>query len=388
MIETQPQRKWTKWLLILLTTLFLLGLFAVGMIPRLSNLKQIDKIATAHPLPRVTVMAIQPNEKPIELTLPSSVQAWHYTPVWSRVNGYLLRYLVDIGDMVKTGELLAEIDTPETDQLLAQAEADLLNSIATRDIAKITSNRWQALWDKNPEAVTKQEVDQYNANFLAAEALVIANEKNVARLKYEQQFKYIYAPFDGVITQRDIDIGSLIYGTINGIPQELFQLAQTHIMRFFVDVPQTYYTLIHDGLETEVTVLQLPGKVFKGKVSRFANALNPVARTMLTQINVENEDGTLYPGLFGKVKFLLIPDTINFIIPTTAVIIRSGLPHVAVVNEDNTVHLKQVRIGLDYGNQMQIAYGLSPGDHIIVIPSERIQEGVKVEIIAPETQKL
>ncbi len=176
---------------------------------------------------------------------------------------------------------------------------------------------------------------------------MVANEKNVSRLTYQQQFKYIYAPFDGIITQRLIDIGHLIYGNVNGAPQELFQIAQTHRIRFFVDVPQTYFTQIKDGLEAEVTIPQLPDKIFKGIVTRFAKALDPTARTLLTEVDVENKDGILYTGLYARVKFLLWPDTITFIIPTTAVIIRSGFPHVAIVDENNTVHLSQVQIGRD-----------------------------------------
>jgi RND family efflux transporter MFP subunit len=383
MEETPKQQKWGRagWLLIILTLITLLCLFILGEIPRLSNAKKINQIAADDPLPRVVIMQIKPNKEPVELILPSSAQAWHFTPIWSRVNGYLIRYLVDIGDTVHSGDLLAEIDTPETDQLLEQALADLANSIAARDIAQITSNRWQKLWDKNQEAVTKQEVDQYKANLEEAEASVLANEKNVARLQYSQQFKYIYAPFDGVITQRLIDIGSLIYGTVNETPQELFQLAQTNIMRFFVDVPQTYYTQIKDGLEAEVTIIELPAKIYKGKVSRFAKALDPTARTLLTEVDVENSEKLLYPGLFGNVKFFMIPNEINFIITTTAVIIRSGPPLVAVVDQDNIVHLKQVHIGHDYGSRMQIT-GLSPMDRIIVNPTDKIQEGVKVQILS------
>ncbi len=168
---------------------------------------------------------------------------------------------------------------------------------------------------------------------------------------------------------------------INGTPQELFQIAQTNIMRFFVDVPQTYYRQIKDGVEAEVSILELPGKIFKGKVTRFAKALDPTARTMLTEVDVENQEGFLYPGLFGRVKFLMIPQEINFIIPTTAVIIRSGFPHVAVVDKNNIVHLKQVQIGRDYGNEMEITYGLEENDRIIIIPSDRIREGTQVEII-------
>lgn len=378
--QKRPVRRWG---LVCLVALILLLLFILGWIPHYQNTKKIDALAAEDPSIKVSVMQLKSNTKPIELILPSSAQAWHITPIWARVNGYLIRYLVDIGDVVKSGDLLAEIDTPETDQELAQAQADLRNSIAERDIAKITSDRWQRLWNKNFEAVSKQEVDQYNANLQSTEAIVTANEKNVARLTYEQQFKFLYAPFDGIITQRLIDIGSLIYGTINGVPQELFQIAQTNTIRFFVDVPQTYFTQIKDGLEAEVTIVQLPDRVFKGTVTRFAKALDPTARTLLTEVDVENPDGILYAGLYGRVKFLLHPDMVNFIIPTTALIIRSGFPHVAVVDENNTIHLSQVQIGRDYGNQMEITSGLKENERIVTIPSDRIRDGVKVEIIQP-----
>lgn len=321
------------------------------------------------------------NRAPIRLNLPTSAQAWHITPIWSRVNGYLIRYLVDIGDRVKKGDLLAEIDTPETDQELAEAEAELVHSISERDIAKITKERWDRLWEKNKEAVSKQEVDQYDANLQSAEALVVANQKNVARLTYQQQFKFIYAPFDGVITQRNIDIGTLIYGNINGAPEELFQIAETHLIRFFVQVPQTYFKHIKKGLEAEIAIDEFPGRVFKGTVSRDAQALDPTARTLLTEIDIENPDGILYPGLFGELNFLLTPDTPNFIVPTTALIIRSGLPHIAVVDSLDIAHLRPVQIGLDYGKQMDITWGLQENDRIIKNPTPRIIEGQKVQII-------
>lgn len=382
--ELKSEKPKNRWLLFLGLVSILFLLFLWGWIPHMLNKRKINALAAENPLPQVVVMQIQPNTEPSELILPSSAQAWHITPIWSRVNGYLIRYLVDIGDVVRQGQLLAEIDTPETDQQVAQAKADLQNTIAQRDIAKITSDRWQRLWNKNSEAVSKQEVDQYNANYKAADALVVANEKNVARLIYEQQFKYIYAPFDGIITQRNIDIGSLIYGTVNGSTQELFQLAQTHTVRFFVDVPQTYYRQIKDGLKADVTVTQLPDKVFEGQVTRYAKALDPVARTLLTEVDVENKDLLIYPGLFGRVKFLLYPDTVNFIIPTTAIIIRSGFPHVAVVDNDQIIHLKRVQIGLDYGKNMEITSGLQENDRIVTIPSDQIREGVKVKIFSPE----
>jgi RND family efflux transporter MFP subunit len=385
-IMEQPQRKplhsLRRWALIIGVITLLLLLFLWGWIPRLHNWQKIEALAMQDPLPKVQIMQIVPNTKPIELILPSSAQAWHITPIWARVNGYLRRYLVDIGDVVKSGDLLAEIDTPETDELVAQARADLQNSSVERDIAKITSDRWQRLWDKNREAVSKQEVDQYNANTRSADAIVVANEKNLSRLIYLQQFKYIFAPFDGVIIQRTIDIGSLIYGSVNGVPQELFQIAQTHTMRFFVDVPQNYYRQIKEGVQAEVTVQEFPGKVFKGVVTRYAKALNATARTLSTEVDVQNPDGILYSGLFGRVKFLMWPENINFIIPTTAIIIRSGFPHVAVVGDQDIVHLKQVQIGRDYGKSMEITQGLETNDRIVTIPSDKIKEGTKVEIIS------
>lgn len=380
-VQAHGRSKDKRWHYLTLFGIFLLILFLIGWVPRFFHNRKVDAMAAREVLPQVVLMNMVPNTKPLSLVLPSSAQAWHFTPIWARVNGYLLRYLVDIGDTVKKGDLLAEIDTPETDQQLAQAQADLLNSIVERDIAKVTSERWQKLWNKNPEAVTKQEVDQYNANYKSAQAIVIANEKNVARLTYQQQFKNIYAPFDGVVTNRSVDIGSLIYGTINGVPQELFQMAQTNTIRFYVNVPQNYYRLIKNGIEVEASVQEFPNKVFKGKISRFAKALDPIARTLLTEIDIANPEGLLYPGVYGNVKFLFKPDTMNFIIPTTAIIIHSGLPHVAVVDSNDIVHLRKVQIGLDYGNEMEIVSGLQENEHIVTIPSDRIKEGTKVKVI-------
>lgn len=371
-----------RWLLVASVLSVCLLLFLLGWYPRMVNTKKIDALAAEDPLPRVVVKQIKPNLKPIELILPSSAQAWHITPIWARTNGYLIRYLVDIGDVVKQNDLLAEIDTPEVDEELARAKATLLNSIAELDIARVTSQRWQGLWNKNREAVTKQEVDQYNANYKAAEATVLANEKEVARLTYLQQFKYIYAPFEGIIIERNIDVGSLISGNINGTPQELFQIAQTHLIRFFVQVPQNYFRQIKEGLEGEVTVQEFPGRTFKGKVTRYAKALDPTARTLLTEVDVDNKEGVLYAGLYGRVKFLMWPETVNFIIPTTAIIIRSGFPHVAVLDENDIVHLKQVQIGRDYGKMMEITLGLKENDRIITLPSDKIREGTKVQIIS------
>jgi RND family efflux transporter MFP subunit len=355
-------------------------LFIIGFMPRYFEDQKTEALAESNPLPKVSVTKIVANTKPFELVLPTSAAPLHTTPIWSRVNGYLLRFLVDIGDIVKKGDLLAEIDTPETDEDLARAKADLLNAQAIQEIAKITQARWEALWNKNREAVSKQEVDQYLANLQAANATVLANEKVVSRLTFQQQFKFIYAPFDGIITKRNVDIGTLIYGNINGAPEELFEIAQTDIIRFFVQVPQNYFQQIQDGIEVEAGIQELPNHIFRGTVTRFARALDPTARTLLTQIDVENQDNLLFAGVFGRIKFLLKPAASSVIIPTSALIIRSGPPTVAIVDANNIVHIKEVRIGKDSGKYMEIISGIVPGDSIITLPSDQIREGVKVVV--------
>jgi len=382
---TAPQtksslQKWNRWIFILGTILILFILFFLAWFPKAANKKKVNAQASEHALPKVKVLQIKPNTKPIELVLPSSAQAWHITPIWARTNGYLTSYLADIGDYVKQGDLLAVIDTPEVDEELRQAQAELLYSIRQRDIAKITSDRWTALWDKNCEAVAKQEVDQYLANYLSAQAAVEANESNVSRLFFLQQFKKIYAPFEGTIIQRSIDLGSLISGNINEPPQELFRIAEIHTIRFFTQVPQNYFRQISEGMEAEVTIQEYPDQIFKGVVSRYAKALDPTARTLLTEVDVANPERLLLNGLFGRVKFLIQQDTENFIIPTSALIIHSGAPHVAVVDASQRVHLKKVEIGLDHGKTIEITSGLQNNDCIIVIPNDAIHEGVHVEI--------
>jgi len=368
--------------LIVIILLLILLLFLKGWIPREKNSKKIDRIASQDPLPPVEVIQAVPDKSPIELVLPISANAWHSTNICAQTTGYLIRYLVDIGDDVQEGELIAQIDTPEVDAELAQAIAELDNSRELYKIAKITSDRWQGLWNKNPQAVTRQEVDQYSANLKASLATVVANEKNVTRLKYLQQFKNIYAPFDGIITQRNVDIGTLVEGNINSPSQELFQIAQTNVIRFFVQVPQNYYRLIKGGMNVEVKVKEFPGKIFKGFVARFSKSLDPLTRTMATEVDVDNQDKILYPGIYATAIFLMPPDTAYYIIPTTAIIIRAGYPHVAVVDNNQIVHLKRVEIGRDYGKYIEITIGLEEGDRVVKIPSDAIVENAKVTITA------
>lgn len=359
---------------------FLFLLFLIGWIPRFTQKQELESKANQVDLPVVKIETIHFDQKPSILTLPSSAQAYHITPIWARTNGYLINFLHDIGDRVKEGDLLAEIDTPEIDQQYQQSLADLEVAKSKRDIAKVTAERWDALIKKNPEAVSTQEVDERKASLVAAESEVVSAEKNVDRLRDIQQFKRIYAPFDGIITRRDIDIGSLISAGSNGNPQELFQIAQINVIRFFVNVPQAFFRSIKNGLHAKVKIQEYPDKTFEGTVVRFANALDPISRTMLTEVDVENPNYEILPGLYADVTFYFPPSN-KFVLPVEAIIVRTDGPQVATIDDQLIVYLHNVQLGRDFGSTIEVIDGLKENDKIVVNPTDRIRNGTKVKII-------
>ncbi len=373
-----------RFYLIGAVAILLLILFLVGLLPRISRWHEINSIAEEHKLPSVNVLDAKPEKKPIALVLPSTTNAIRYTPIWARVDGYLENFFVDIGDHVQEGQLLATIDTPEIDKQLLQGRADLANAIAQLEIASISSRRWNDLYQRNPQAVPKQEVDERNATLLSSQASVKAYQANVQRLEKLQGFKHIIAPFSGIITQRDIDIGSLITagssGNNTGNPQQLFFLAKIDIIRVFVNVPQFYCRLIKNGLTADITIDEFPERVFKGYVARTAGSLDPVARTMLTEVHIDNHDGTLTTGYYANVAFSLVPTMDYFIVPTNSVIIINDGPKIAIVDNKNIIRMVPVTLGRDYGKTMEITTGIKENDRVVVNPDERIKEGVEVQI--------
>lgn len=360
--------------------LILASLFLFGFIPRFLQTLKINQIAAEDPLPKVLLLTAHPDEKPITFGLPSSTQAFHITPIWARANGYVKRYLVDIGDVVKEGQLLAELETPEVDEQYRQSVADVASAQANRDIAKITNDRYQALYKADPASIAKQDVDDKMASYLTAEANLVSAEANMLHYKDLVEFKYIKAPFDGIIIERNIDLGSLVSAGSNGSPQRLFVIAQTNIIRVFVSVPQYFFRSIQDGVKGIARIKEFPDTSFPCEVARYAKALDPISRTMLTELHIDNKEGKILAGLFTDVTFEFTPETPYYTVPMRAVIIRTGEPQVAVVDEKNVVHLKTVKIGIDYGKEMQIIGGIEPNDRIVINPTENIQEGVVVEI--------
>lgn len=360
--------------------LLIITLFLIGLFPRLTQWKKIEKIADEEVVPTVSTMKAIADKNPIELVLPSITDAIHITPIWARTNGYLSAFLVDIGDIVEEGQLLAEIDTPEIDKELLQAKAQLAESLARLEIARISANRWQNLYKRNSEAVAYQEVDERASTLKSAEADVEAFLANVERLEKVQGFNKIYAPFQGTIIDRNIDIGSLISAGSNNNPQQLFKIAKMDVIRVFVNVPQYFYRLIVNGLQTEVTIREFPSQKFKGTVVRSAGALDPIARTLLTEVHIDNREGLLMAGLYAEVKFSLIPDTEYFIVPTKAVIIHNTGPEIAVLDGNDIVEIKRVKIGRDYGKTIEITSGIQENETLITNPNDKIKPGVRVSV--------
>jgi RND family efflux transporter MFP subunit len=320
------------------------------------------------------------------------------------VDGYLKRRLVDIGDHVKSGQVLAEIDTPELDQQLRQAEATLAQTRSTLqqtraalkhnqsqlDYSSTTLSRWRAL--KERELVAQQDVDDHEvqlksaqadfdaaqANVAAAEANVTANQANVRRLRELQSFQQVRAPFDGVITVRNVDAGVLIAsgGAANNTP--LFRMAQTDSLRIFVNVPQTFMTSIAAGLGAELTVREFPHHPFNARVVSVSGALDPASRTLLTEVQMRNEGEMLRPGMYAEIKFHLTRSDPPWMIPASALIVSFGQTRVATVGPDNRIQSHPVQLGRDYGTRIEIVDGLSEKDRLLVAPPDGLQDGTLV----------
>jgi RND family efflux transporter MFP subunit len=377
--------------LILSVVFIILILFLIGLIFRWIGWQEQKERVVDNSIPRVRIMTAIPNNDDVALTLPGYLVAYNVTPILARTNGYLKNFLVDIGDEVKANQLLCEIETPDLDAEWIQAKADLESATAKMEIAKITADRWSSLYSYDSESISKQEVDQTSAQYKSATADLNAAQANFDRLDVLRNFKYIYSPFNGIVVERNIDIGSLIsvgnenmtqpYTTgFETTSQPLLKISNTEILRVFVDVPQPYYPSIKDGVKAEISVAEHPEQIFTGIIDRNSIALDQVSRTLLTQVNIENKNNLLRPGLYSEVKFSFKPYNDSFNIPIAALIIRDGPPFVAILNEDNMVSLKQVQIGKDFGKSVQIIKGIKQSDKVILNPNYRINDGIKVKI--------
>ena len=311
-----------------------------------------------------------------DLVLPGNVQAFTEAPIYSRTNGYLRKWYFDIGSHVRQGQLLADIETPEIDQQLNQSRAELERMQANANLAGVTSNRWQALLTKH--AVSQQEADQARSNYIASQAAVDASQANVRRLEQLQGYEHIVAPFDGVITVRNTDIGDLIdAGSSSDNPRALFQLAATGELRVYVSVPEVDSDSIHDGDTVALTEDSQPGLHIPGKVVRNALAINPTTRTLNVEVDIDNTRGILRPGAYVFAHFHLPADGNSVTVPSNTLLFRAEGLRVGVVRSGR-VQLVPVTIGYDYGSAVQITSGLTPKDEVILDPSDSLMSGTEV----------
>jgi len=360
----------------ILLAIFLIGAIVYGIHIRSSHEKALIQTTDEAAIQTVNVVRPTPGSSAQDLVLPGNVQAFVETPIYSRTNGYLKKWYFDIGARVHKGQLLAEIETPEIDQQLQQSRAELERMQANMELAGVTSNRWQNLLSKH--AVSQQEADQARSNYLAAQAAVDASKANVRRLEQLQSYEKIVAPFDGIITARNTDIGDLINeGSGSTNPRELFHLAATNKLRVYVAVPEVYSDSIHDGASVTLTQDSNPGVKIPGVIVRNANAIDHTTRTLNVEVDVENRDNKLLPGAYVFVHFHVAAGANTVTIPSNTLLFRSEGLRVGVIRGDR-VQLVPVTIGHDYGATVEVTSGLNASDEIILDPSDSLTSGTEV----------
>ncbi len=375
--RSNPRRNWLVAIIALALAAILLG---SGIWSRVHSAADLQKTTAAMAMPSVSVVKPQSQAPLQEVTLPGAVESYINSPIYSRTNGYLKKWYVDIGAHVKQGELLAVIETPEVDQQLAQSESNLATAEANLKLADITANRYQGLLKTH--AVAQQDVDTAVQTYHANQAIVAADEANVRQLETLQSFEKIYAPFDGVITARNTDVGDLIdSGSSGGAKTDLFHMAQPNVLRVYINVPEEYASAVKPGMTADLTMAEFPGKTIQGKLVRTAQAINMSTRTLLVEVDVENPTGKLLTGSYAQVK-LNVPDVNStLLVPVETLIFRSKGLQVAVV-KDGKAELKTVTPGRDFGTQIEIVSGLNPDDEVIVNPPDSIVSGQSVQIVS------
>jgi RND family efflux transporter MFP subunit len=403
-----PAKMWRPSRFALISLFLALALIAAlafftGFIPlqKRNSMLRAEASDQAQALPRVEVITVTRAPSKSELQLPGSIEAVTEAPILARADGYIRKRTVDIGDHVRVGQVLAEIEAPELDQQvlqgkanleqaqasLEQAQANFEQGKANLELAKVTAQRWGNLGAKG--VVSKQDNDQYQSQYqaqlsslqalqkaiAAQRSSVSAANANLLRLNEMQGYRVVRAPFDGVVTQRNVDVGALVT-TGNTL---LYRVAQTGTLRTYVNVPQVSSSSIHTGQAATLTVTNLPGRTFTGTVARTANSLDPATRTLLVELHVLNKDGALLPGMYCQVQLNTPRDNPPMVIPSDALIVRTGGTLVAVVRKDHTIHLQQLVVGRDFGDRIEVLSGLHDGDSIIPNPGDMARENLKVD---------
>src|ERR1700683_5543936 len=351
---------------------------ALTLAARRAEFHVLERDTDAQAIPTVAVIHPTADVADADLVLPSTMQAYIESPIYARTNGYLKKWYVDIGGRVATGTLLADLDTPEIDQELVQSKANRDQIAATLDLAKSTAERYAAL--RTTDAVSQQEVDQTKSQYTQAQANLAAATANVQRLEQLEAFKHVYAPFDGIVTKRNVDVGTLVNAGNGGAQQELFEVAQTDPMRVYVQVPEGAASAIHAGLAASLDLTQFPGERFSGQVVRTSGSIDPQTRTLQTEVDVPNRQGRLLPGGYAQVHLKVSGATTRLQVPVNALLFRAEGLRAAVVDDNHRVHLRALTIGRDFGTTLEVLQGLSATDWIVINPPDSLDDNQDVRV--------
>jgi RND family efflux transporter MFP subunit len=353
-------------------------LIVLGLTSRAANTKAFQQVSNHAAQLRVEVVFPHKSPASLELQLPGQTQAFYQAPIFAQTNGYLKTWNYDIGAKVKAGDILGAIDTPEVDQQLSQAQANLAQAKAQLDLAAVTFRRWRDLVER--KVVAWQDFDTQRANYLAQQATVNADAAAVRQLQALEDFKLLRAPFDGVVTSRNTDIGALIN---SGSGNALFRVAQVNPLRIYVSVPENFGKEVHIGTDADLSFDEFPGRHFPATVVTTSSAIDPTTRTLLTELQVPNRSNELWPGAYTVVHFHLTSTGKSLLIPANTLLFRAEGPAVGVVRADGKVEIRMVQIGTDLGTELEIVDGLSPTDQLIVNPSDSLHDGMQVYIHGP-----
>ncbi len=365
-----------KTILIVIVVILAAGAVVVrGIHSRVNAAAVIRERTVELAIPSVSVIHPKFGNLRDEIVLPGNIQAFIDAPVYARTSGYLRKWYTDIGTRVKSGDLLAEIESPEVDQQLSQARADLTSAQANMKLAEITMNRDLLLI--KTDAVAHQDVDNAVGAFEVDKAAVASQTANVKRLEQMVAFEKVYAPFDGIVTARNTDIGQLVNAGNGGAPQELFRVSSVDKLRIFVSVPQMYSRTAVEGVNADITLTEAPGRHFAGRIVRNTGAIDPSTRTLLTEVDVDNSSRQLMPGAYAEIHLRLPAATRALLVPVTSMIFRSEGLQVAVVRAD-TVEMVPVTEGRDFGTEVEITSGITSRDLVIVNTPDSLTAGAKV----------
>jgi RND family efflux transporter MFP subunit len=378
----QPRAKHgTLWLILAL--LIVAAVVIAGIVPRRRARAELKDRTNDLATPSVSVVHPKLGAPLAEITLPGNIQAFTDSPIYARTNGYLKKWYVDIGARVKAGQLLADIETPEVDQELDQARADLNTAQANYNLSEITSARYQDLL--KTDSVSKQDVDNATGDFAAKKAMVASAQYNVKRLEELQSFEKIYAPFDGVITARNTDVGHLINSGNGGPATALFNIAAVRTMRVYINVPQQYSQAAKPGITATLTLQEFPGREFQGKLVRTADAIDVASRTLLVEVDVDNPLGEILPGAYTEVHLKVPSGVPALILPVSALIFRSDGLQVGTVQDGNRAALTKITLGRDMGSEVEVVSGITASDLVIANPPDSLISGETVRVVTGGT---